>query len=382
MNSTSPAAIGSRGLRKFRDTHGLRGGQSRGRCAHEPSRRHAWVVVVVGTYGPTGASINEDNDGWTRELMRMRNVLAAVVLSAAMLATGCALVGPDLEELSSRFNEQARSNGYGELIHYAVEDFDGKDTLHVDMGLNRVSPDDAAEVVGYVRQQLESEPNGNLLQTTTFDFDDQIGNAIIDIDSRIDFRLLESVANLVAASDQIMEVQFNSDIGYTEVHIPGCESSECVRRIGAEIGAPLDELFAQQVSAYFDRLSDSDEPQERSLTLSMGDLEPEDSIDPLHIWISDSRDLDYRTLVDEGRLSKHLEAAAAVKELAGPWTVEAVGGVDPARISLAHPDGADGAGDAGFAEAERRVLDFACANYEFVDFEDREVDVAEFGQCA
>lgn len=314
--------------------------------------------------------------------MRMRNVVAAVALSAAMLATGCALAGPDLEELSSRFNEQAGGNGYGELVHYAVEDFDGKDTLHVDMGLNRVGPDESAEIVRYVRQQLESERQGNLLRTTTFDFDDQIGNAIIDIDSRIDFRLLESVANLVAASDQIMEVQFNSDIGYTEVHIPGCESSECVRRIGAEIGAPLDELFAQQVSAYSDRRSDSDGPQEQSLTLSMGDLEPENSIDPLHIWISDSRDLDYRTLVNEGRLSKHLETAAAVKELAGPWTVEAVGGVGPARISLVRPDEDAGAGDAGFAEAERRVLDFACADYEFVDFEDREVDVAESGQCA
>ena len=325
--------------------------------------------------------MREDNDGWTRELMRIRNVLAAVVLSVAMLATGCALVGPDLEELSSQFNEQARSNGYGELVHYAVEDFDGKDTLHVDMGLNRVSPDDSAEIVGFVRHQLESKRQGNLLRTTTFDFDDQIGNAIIDIDSRIDFRPLESVANLVAASDQIMQAQFNSDIDYTEIHIPGCESSECVRRIGGEIGAPLDELFAQQVSAYSDRRSDSDGPQEQSLTLSMGDLEPENSIDPLRIWISDSRDLDYWTLVNEGRLSNHLEAAAAVKELAGHGTVEAVGGVDPARISLAHPDGADGAGDAGFAEAERRVLDFACADYQVVDIEDREVDVAESGQC-
>ena len=197
------------------------------------------------------------------------------------------------------------------------------------MGLNRVSPDESAEIVRYVRQQLESEPNGNPLRTTTFDFEYQIGNAIIDIDSRIDFRLLESVANLVAASDQIMEVQFNSDIGYTEIHIPWCKSSECVRRSGADIGAPLDELFAQQVSTSSDRSSESDEPQEQSLTLSMGALEPEDSIDPLHIGISDSRDLDYRTPVNKGRLSKQLEAAAAVKVLAGPWTVVAVGGVGP-----------------------------------------------------
>lgn len=311
----------------------------------------------------------------------MRNVVAAVVLSAAMLATGCTLVGPDLEELSSRFNEQARSNGYGELVRYAVEDFDGKDTLHVDMGLSRVGPDESAEIVRYVRQQLESDPHGNLLQTTTFDLDDKIGSAMIDIDSRIDFRLLESVAKLVAASDQIMEVRFNSDIGYTEIHIAGCESNGCVRRIGGEIGTPLDELFAQQVSASSDRSSESDEPQEQLLTLSMGDLEPETSIDPLPIWISDSRDLDYRTLVNEGWLSKHLEAAAAVKELARPWTVEAVGGVGPALISLALPDGADVAGNAGFAEAERRVVEFACADYEFVDFEDRDVDVAESGQC-
>lgn len=313
--------------------------------------------------------------------MRIRKVAAAVALATALLATGCALAGPNLDELSNRFNEQARSNGYGELIHYGVEEFVGEDTLHVDMGLKLVRPDESAEIVRFVRQQLESERHGNLLRTTTFDFDDQIGDAIIDIDSRIDFRLLESVADLVAASDEILEVHFNSDTSYAQVHVPGCESSDCIRRVNAEIGAPLDELFAQQVSAYSVRRSNSDEQQEQGLTLSMGDLEPESSIDPLHIWISDSRDLDYRSLVNEGRLAKHLDAAAAVKKIAAPWVVEAVGGVEPARISLARPDGAGGVSDAEFAASEGRVLDFACADYEVVDFGDREVDVAESAQC-
>ncbi|WP_075844963.1 hypothetical protein [Dietzia timorensis] len=311
----------------------------------------------------------------------MRNVVAAVAVATVMFSTSCALVGPDLDELSGQFNEQVLSYGYGELVHYGIEDFYGEDTLHVDMGLNRVSPDEAAEIVHFVRQQLESEGHGDLLQTTTFDFDDQIGNAIIDIDSRIDFRLLESVAKLVAASDQIEQVHFNSDIGYTQVHVPGCADSECVRRIGAEIGAPLDELFAQQVSASTDGRSESDVPHDEGLMLSMGDLEPEGSLDPLHIWISDTRELDYRTLVNDGRLSKHLEAAAAVKEIAGPWIVEAVGGVDPARISLTRPDDDEGASEAEFADAEQRVLEFACADYDIVDVDRRKVDTAVPGTC-
>lgn len=313
--------------------------------------------------------------------MRKGDILATVVLATALLESGCALAGPDLDELSNRFNEQARSKGYGELVHYAVEDFVGEYTLHVDMGLKLVSPDESVEIVHFVRRHLESERHGNLLQTTTFDFDDQIGDAIIDIDSRIDFRLLESVAKLAAASDQILEVHFDSELGYTQVHVPGCDSSECVRRIGAEIGAPLDELFSQQVSVHSDRRPDSDQPRDQGLTLSMGDIGPESSIDPLHVWISDSRDLEYRTLVNEGRLAKHLDAAAAVKEIADPWVVEAVGGVEPARISLARPDGAGGVSDAEFAAAEARVLDFARADYEVVDLGDREVNVAESGQC-